>query len=100
MDRFRLAAFLAVIVAGCAGEPYVLDANEFDRKAPDFRKAPTDLSAVTICYSRGSTPPETLQQMADAECGKVKKEARYRGGRYLDCSILQPASAEFACVRP
>lgn len=100
MKRFPGIALLALIVAGCAGEPYVLVANEYDRTSDAFRKTPKDLALVAICYSRGSTPPETLQQLADAECGKVQKVARYRGGRYFDCPLLQPASAQFVCVQP
>lgn len=94
-----LVVAMMIGLAGCADEPYILKLSEFDRSAPNFRKDPTDLSAVRICYSRGATSPETLQDMAAAECGKVQKVARYHGGRYFDCPLFLPASAEFVCVR-
>ena len=100
MVRTVFALVAAACLAGCASEPYVLNPGEFDRSAPGFRQEPADLSSVRICYSRGATSPETLQDMAAAECGKVKKVARYQSGRYFDCPLFQPASAEFLCVKP
>jgi hypothetical protein len=102
--RSAFAALVFVVaaptLAGCELPPYVYEAGEFDRSSPEFKKEPADRGSVSICYSRRHTKPETLLRMAEAECGKYGKVARYVEGEYLHCPVLIPAIAHFACAAP
>ena len=86
------------MLVGCELPPYVHNAGEFDRSSPVFKKEPADRGSIAVCCSRRHTKTETLLQMAEAECGKYGKVARYIGGEYLHCSVMIPAIARFACV--
>jgi hypothetical protein len=94
------AVFLLAL-SGCVDlEPYILRSKEFDRGAPNFNRAPTDVKTVTICYNRRVTSPSELQEMARAECAKFDKVALYTQGSFLSCPMLLPLGAYFKCVRP
>ncbi len=100
--RSAFAALIFVVaaptLAGCEVAPYVYDPGEFNRSSPTFKKEPLDRDTVSICYSRRHTDPETLLRMAQAECGKYDKVARYIEGEYLRCPVIIPAIANFACA--
>ncbi|MDP6604033.1 MAG: hypothetical protein QGG17_07560 [Rhodospirillales bacterium] len=100
--RSAFAALVFVVaaptLAGCELPPYVHQAGEFDRSSPMFKKEPADRETVSICYSRRHTASETLLRMAQAECGKYGKVARYTESEYLRCPVLTPAIAHFTCA--
>jgi hypothetical protein len=53
---------------------------------------------VAICYNSFKTPPETVQQMAQAEClGKTVAELVGTDYRLDDCPVLTPGRATFVC---
>ena len=103
--RIRAASVLAVFLLGALGgcadpEPYILRIGEFDRRAPNFGRDPTDVKTVAICYNRRVSTPAQLQEMARAECAKFDKVARYTQGSILACPVLVPLGAHFDCVGP
>lgn len=97
---FRCFALVVLLLgtAACAGQPYVLDADEFDRSSGDFGQDPSDLSSVKICYSSSSTSPDVVRALAVAACGKFGKTAEYVDQDYLSCPLVTPVSANFNCL--
>ena len=88
-------------LGGCANmPPYVYNPAEFDRESADFGRDPTDIEEVTICYSRRATTMETVEAMAQGECARFQKVARFEDDSFLYCPLLTPTSARFECVRP
>ena len=88
-------------VAGCSGPPpHIHEPDEFNRESKTFGKQPEDLDSVAICYARRSTTPQAVREMAQAACGKYGKAAVFRDQDYLQCPLITPARANFACVEP
>ncbi len=108
MGWFRLVRLVArvclafAVLAGCAAStvPYVYKAGEFDRSSPNFAKAPTDITSVTICYGTRGTTPEEIRDMAQTECAQFEKTARFTEQNYQTCPLLTPVAANFDCVKP
>ncbi len=108
MGSFRLVRLAArvclpfAVLAGCAGAtvPYVYEAGEFDRSSPNFNKEPTDITSVTICYGTRGTTPEEIRDMAQTECARFEKTARFTDQNYRTCPLLTPVAAHFDCMKP
>ena len=93
--RFAYAAVLALAVAAC--EPYIHQAEEFNRDRKDFGRELKDRTEVDVCYYTRTTSPQDLLAMAEAECGKFSKTARYRYSDVLECPMATPLRARFFC---
>ena len=93
--RLASAALLALFVAAC--QPYVYELNEFNRERPDFGRERTDRAAVDICYYTAKTTPQDLLAVAESECGKFGKTARYQYSDVLECPMVTPLRARFTC---
>jgi hypothetical protein len=90
-----LAGFVA-LVSGCA--PYIYEADEFNRERADFGRELKDRTAVDICYFTRNTSPQDILAMAEAECAKFNKTARYRHSLVGECPMATPTMGRFACV--
>jgi hypothetical protein len=98
--NLALWALLGVLgwLAACEyATPYVYIADEFNRKKRDYGKDPVDITEVTICYHKRATTPETITQMAQAECGKFNKRARFVEHDYYVCPLVTPVAAKYVC---
>lgn len=106
MSIFRFAFVLPIIglltcgVAACGAQPYVLDANEFNRQSVNFGMDPTDITNVTICYKASSTSPDAVRALAINECALFGKTARFIDQNYLLCPLTTPVAANYACDSP
>lgn len=103
MKVLQICFIVGILMAGasaCAGPPYVLDADEFNRSSAEFGKGPTDISSVVVCYSSSNASPDQVRALAVAACGEFGKSARYVDQDYLSCPILTPVSANFDCDGP
>ena len=96
--RLAFAAVLAVLLAAC--QPYVYDVGEFDRDREDFGRDRTDRSAVDVCYATRGTSAQNLLTLAEAECAKFGKTARYQHSDVLECPVVTPFRARFVCQAP
>ena len=96
--------FLMVLgLNGCdtmTSEPYIYDAKEFNREAPNFGQEIHDRDSVSICYSRYGTTPEAVRKMAEAECDRFGKTAVFRSQDFLTCPVTTPARATYLCRDP
>ena len=98
---FICSLVLLAALGGCANmPPYVYNPAEFDRESEDFGRDPTDITDVTICYSRRATTMETVEAMAQGECARFQKVARFEDVSFLACPLFTPEGAFFKCVRP
>ena len=79
-------------------DPYVYEADEFNRNAPTFRKVPADLNQVTVCFSGLAASKAGVEALAAAACEKYGKEARNRRDSIGSCPLLTPWEAHFDCV--
>lgn len=93
-----LVLALAVGLAAC-GSPYVYKKDEFDRESETFGKTPADRDFVTICYSQWEGTPERALEIAEDECGKYGKTARFADQRFYNCPLNTPVEATFACIK-
>lgn len=94
-----LIAVCALTVAGGCSlpEPYVYKFKEFDRSRPDFSKDEVNRTQVGICYNKRNTTPQHIVELAQAECAKYQKVARFKTQNVLICPILTPVQAIFSC---
>jgi len=93
--RLVSAALLALLVASC--QPYVYERDEFNRERTDFGRDRTDRAAVDICYFTKKTTPQDLLALAESECAKFGKTARYQYSDVLECPVVTPLRARFTC---
>lgn len=93
-----LVLALAVGLAAC-GSPYVYKKDEFDRESETFGETPEDRDFVTICYSHWESTPERALEIAEDECGKYGKTARFADQRFYNCPLNTPVEATFACIK-
>ncbi len=90
---------IAAFLVGCSlPEPYVFRENEFDRTRSDFAQEPKDLESVRICYNKRNASAEKVRDLALDACGRYGKTAAFIGHERLECPVLVPAAARFACV--
>ena len=99
---FGIAALgIVVLTAACSRiEPYVHDENQFNRDSKDFGKPKKDIESVGICYNKAGTKPGVLVSMAQKECAKFGKVARYQSQDMLTCPLNAPAYIIFDCLKP
>lgn len=96
-----IALSALTVVGGCAlPAPYIYKASEFNRELRSFGKEPVDRTEVGICYNKKNTTPQTITEMAQAECAKYRKVARFSTQKRLQCPILTPMEAIFLCEPP
>lgn len=95
-----LVAVVALTALGACSlpAPYVYKASEFNRELKDFGKDPKDRKSVGICYNKKNTTPRQIVKLAQDECAKYHKTARFSGQKRLECPILTPMEAIFFCV--
>ena len=95
----RLACAMVLLAVATACQPYVFEPAEFNRDRADFGRQPADRSEVDVCYATNSTSAQDLLAMAEAECAKYGKAARYRYSDVLECPMATPLRARFICER-
>ena len=88
---------MVLLAVATACQPYIHDPQEFNRELPTFGREPTDRNAVDVCYATKSTSAQDLLAIAEAECAKYGKAARYRHSDVLECPMMTPLRARFAC---
>ena len=99
-SRWTMAVLVVLaMVLGACGAPYVYKKGEFDRESETFGKEPEDRNFVTICYSHWESTPEEALEIAEAECGKFGKTARFADQRFYRCPLNTPIEATFACTK-
>ena len=89
------------ITAACAVSgpgAYVFHRGEFNRDSKDFGKEPKDISSVTICYNVFGTKPDEIVNMANTECRKFNKKAKFKTQVYKICPLFTPVAAVYTCV--
>ncbi len=101
MRTIRTVATVLVLAMGLSacGPPYVYKKAEFDRESDTFGKQPEDRDFVTICYSEWESTPEQALEIAETECGKFGKAARFADQRFFSCPLSTPIEATFACTK-
>lgn len=96
-----LGLALTLFTGGCGwAEPYVYKYGEFNRDSSSFGKELEDRTEVSVCYNRRGATPGQVLELAQAECGKFKKVARFSGHERLKCPLFTPATANFICEKP
>ena len=95
ITRVSVCAALMMSVAGCGGTPYIDSRREAGQTTPVGMSTP---DRVAICYSSRSTSREALLRMADAECAKTGRAARYESQDGFACVMFAPTRAYFRCV--
>jgi hypothetical protein len=96
----RLFILLSVLFfsSACSTPPYVHKADQFNRSSDDFGQVVTDISHVTICYSKYSATPREISKLALDECGRFGKSFNFIEQKYSVCPITAPMAAHYACV--
>lgn len=97
-----LVLTLTAIVLGAGGcgvtEPFIYKDDEYNRSVAGFGSELKDRNSVEICYNKRSTTPDVVGKMANAECAKFGKTARFQSHDFLECPLITPARAIFSCV--
>ena len=96
----RLFILLSVLFfsSACSTPPYVHKADQFNRSSSGFGQTVTDISNVTICYSKYSATPGEIGKLAYNECTRYGKSIKFIGQDYNTCPITAPMAAHYKCV--
>ena len=95
MKSLSLLLSGAILLTACS--PYIYDPQEYNRDRADYGRPLKDRTQVRICYFTRTTTPQDILAMAEAECGKFNKSARYVNTQVGECPLATPALANFAC---
>jgi hypothetical protein len=98
MHRTVMIALLGALLVGSC-DPYVYDPKEFDRTDKNFGHDIVDRTGVQICYNVGTSTPQDVLAMAEAECSKFGRTASYNYTDVLECPIATPNRAMFSCLK-
>ncbi|HWB47629.1 MAG TPA: hypothetical protein VG651_00850 [Stellaceae bacterium] len=94
--RRSAALLLPVMLLGCSGfQPFIAG-------PPALQPWETDPgNRVSVCYNTLKTPPEKLQEMAQAECPKgTAAESVGTDYTFENCPLMTPGRANFVCKSP
>lgn len=90
--------FLGIIPLGlsaCGGTPYIDSRREAGLTGMIGTSTP---DRVAICYSSSSTTPQELLKLAESECAKTGRSARFSHQERVACNLSNPTRAYFNCV--
>jgi len=96
----RILTILVTCAALGACQPYIYQPDEFNREREDFGRELKDRKTVEICYFTRNTAPQDILAMAEAECAKFGKTARYTYSEVGECPLATPTMGRFNCVAP
>jgi hypothetical protein len=96
MKRILTILIASTALSACA--PYIYEPDEFNRERADFGKELKDRTEVDICYFTRNTAPQDILAMAEAECAKFGKTARYIHSEVGICPLATPTLGHFRCV--
>ena len=97
---YIFAAALSVVLIGCAGEPYVLVTNEFNRESDTYVNGIRDRNQVEVCYNTRNANPQQVTSLALAECRRFGKRAKFSKTTYTTCPLRIPVAAVYDCYGP
>ena len=97
---YIFAATLIVVLIGCAGEPYVLVTNEFNRESDIYVNGIRNRNKVEICYNKQNASPQQVIGLALAECRNFGKRAKFSKTTYTTCPLRTPVAAVYDCYEP
>ena len=99
--RFYIfATALSLFLVGCAGEPYVLVDNEFNRASDTYLNGIRDRDQVGVCYNKRNANPQQVTNKALAECRRFGKMAKFTKTTYSICPLFTPVAAVYDCYVP
>lgn len=96
--RVLILFFLFFVFSACSTAPYVYKAGQFNRSSDNFGKTDTDISNVTVCYSKFSAAPEAISKLALSECARFGKSVKFIEHDYNLCPLTAPVGAFYECV--
>lgn len=91
--KITCLALAMAFLSACA--PYVDTRREAGQKEPVGASTP---NMVAICYSSQGTNLEALQKLADSECAKTDRAARFAVDERWTCTMLTPRRIFYSCV--
>lgn len=97
-ETFLARVYAGIVVlglAGCGTAPYVDSRREAGQTTPVGWSTP---DRVAICYSSNSTTPAAVLRLAESECAKTGRTAKFDGQDSVACVLLAPTRAFFRCV--
>ena len=96
--RLFILLFVLIVSSACSTLPYVHNADQFDRSSDGFGQTVTNISQVTICYSKYSATPREISKLALDECARFGKSINFIEQNYNTCPITAPVAARYSCV--
>ena len=94
---YIFATALSLFLIGCAGEPYVVVNNEFNRASDTYLNGIRDRDQVWVCYNERNANPQQVTNKALAECQRFGKMAEFSKTTYSICPLLTPVAAVYDC---
>jgi len=91
--------FAGLILAGCSSGAYVHDPIKFNRQAAGFGRPVKDINGVTICYNTLTSRAEQVVSLAEAECAKFNKVAKFSHQDVKICPMVAPVAAVYRCEK-
>lgn len=86
-----------LLLSACAPQPWVdsrREAGQMQRVGASTPDRPA------ICYDPGTSTAAQLQALADQECARTGRVARYTGVDRWQCTTATPHRAYYLCVAP
>jgi hypothetical protein len=103
MNKFTRLSLLALMLSGLAacsgGEAYIYSPYSINRELETYPDGPeiTEGSVVTVCYAKSKSMPQTIRQLAAAECSKGNLGIVFVEQTYNVCPMMTPNAAVFSC---
>ncbi len=103
MNKFTRLSFLALMLSGLAacsgGEAYIHSPSTINRELATYPDGPEIIegSEVTVCYAKSESTPQTIRQLAAAECSKGNLGIVFVEQTYNICPMMTPNAAVFSC---
>lgn len=88
--------FTIFLVSGCGiSKPFVDTRREAGKT---YMVGESTIDTVAICYNSMTFDAEKLKEMANNECAKTDRVAKFKKQRLFSCRFFTPTRAYFDCI--
>lgn len=96
MKKSVILTAVCLLLAACTTQAPFVDARREAGKNYTVGESTPDV--VAVCFNKYSTHSSEIIRMAQEECRKTNREAKYKGMKRWSCRVLLPHRVYFACV--
>lgn len=96
MKKSVILTAACLLLAACTTQAPFVDARREASKSYTVGESTPDV--VAVCFNKYSTHSSEIIRMAQEECRKTNREAKYKGMKRWSCRVLLPHRVYFECA--